>query len=546
MKFTTLYTMCLCASLIYGQEGRNLHRYFWANRLQFAGQADKAHRWYQELFKGAAPIQTYVGYIHFLYEARRYAEIVELSKKIADRLPDAPAVQLIIALALKKTNQDDAAYAKLIELNKKFKHHPEITFHTVESLLEHKELNNALTVIDDFLNAPSQQSRAFLFHFIKSQIYAQLGKPSEALNEIQEALKINPHFDKAWLVFAALQEEAGQMTEAIKGYSTFLQLAGNGNKQIEQHLLKLLFKQRLVSQEKIPASSYRGHLDRALGFLKAGDYLQARANAELFLSQNPESTKGRLTLIQIMTAQKKFGQAIELTRSWIMKEPDNSMWYQLIHLIGRLQNDSATILTTFEDIARQRPHSLYAHLYYADSLIRKGDKERALKSLTSALERTADPALKTKIYFQMGTIYYEEKKYTDLEQVLEQGLHLGQNYPPLLNLLAYYHTTHTNQKDKATRLIDAALAQDPHNPHFLDTKAVILYKNNKYKDALALLASALKQEPEDSTILIHTAKTLHKLGDYTQAYNTLKHANTHAKTVYEKEKSAELLALWSN
>ncbi len=65
-------------------------------------------------------------------------------------------------------------------------------------------------------------------------------------------------------------------------------------------------------------------------------------------------------------------------------------------------------------------------------------------------------------------------------------LHLKMIMPQLNNLLSYLYATKGNNLKKANELIALALQKDPHNPHFLDTKALILYKENKFDQAIPM------------------------------------------------------------
>ena len=112
-------------------------------------------------------------------------------------------------------------------------------------------------------------------------------------------------------------------------------------------------------------------------------------------------------------------------------------------------------------------------------------------------------------------------------------------------MLAYIYATKGDDLTKATQHINLALAKDPNNPHFLDTKALILYKQKEYDEALNILQKAAQVCPTDFTILNHLGKCQFKKGNTTVALESMKAASNVAKNDQEKLKADSLIARWS-
>ncbi len=58
---------------------------------------------------------------------------------------------------------------------------------------------------------------------------------------------------------------------------------------------------------------------------------------------------------------------------------------------------------------------------------------------------------------------------------------------------------------EAERLIDEALAMEPENPNFLDTKGWVLYRRGRLDEALEYLERAAEILPDDPEIGAHVA-----------------------------------------
>src|SRR5581483_8760388 len=55
-----------------------LHNYFLANYDQFGGKFQQAERRYKDIFDSSAPLYTYKGYIHLLYDTGNFAQILQI------------------------------------------------------------------------------------------------------------------------------------------------------------------------------------------------------------------------------------------------------------------------------------------------------------------------------------------------------------------------------------------------------------------------------------------------------------------------------------
>ena len=115
----------------------------------------------------------------------------------------------------------------------------------------------------------------------------------------------------------------------------------------------------------------------------------------------------------------------------------------------------------------------------ADLYIRNNDTKKAIDRLKRACDLTKNPTHKADIYFQIALIQYEQENFKKLHNTIANGLSYNPSMPELLNFAAYFYATKGKNTTKAQSYITKALQLQPTNSHFLDTQAVIFYKQQK-------------------------------------------------------------------
>jgi len=277
--FSLLFLISLLQSntLTADSDAQQLHRYISATYNHAGGNLEEARKWYETIFKDEnAPINAYKGYLSFLKDTGNFKQITQLIPKLETNkaIFEDPAVQLIIIQALEKTGNQKEAIERLVKENDRHKGHQELAFYTANLYLRKKELKSALIVIDNFLENCSHRPNNFVFYYLKAQILVQLNELDKASEQIKQCLEMHPSFDKGWLFYGMLEEKREMLDKAMNAYLTYLELSG-GNKEVERHLLQLLFKQKMMSQQNKTISIDAVTLKKAILLFEQKRYHEA-------------------------------------------------------------------------------------------------------------------------------------------------------------------------------------------------------------------------------------------------------------------------------
>ncbi len=534
-----IFIVLLLHNTFCNESSQNLQRYMLANYYQFGNDIKNAHYWYSQITPNAHDQNwVYVGYIPFLAAQNDFKTIASLIPTLDEPFKNNQEIQFIFANALEQVGKKNEAHTRLASLNEKNKGNQELAFKVVQMYIERSEPENALKVIDNLLNNSPRRPNNFIFYFVKSQILVQLNKKTEALACIKQCIQMYPRFDKSWLLYAVLQEQEGKLEEAIKGYSSYLETTTDAKAAIEQHLLGLSLRQKMHRQI---APAQEDHLARAQQLFDTEQFMPALTAINHHLKAQSLDAHAGLLKIQILVALKDIDKAASTLQEWIIADKKNDLWIETLHLLTYVGLSYKKAFDILEATAHKKKSSTPLALYQADLALRDNNQLQALDILRKAYPTIQEPLLKVKVATQIGIIYYEQDRWKQALQILEDAHKLAISYAPLENLLAYIYAAKEKKYVKAEEFINKALAHDSDNPHFLDTKAFIAYKQKKYADALTLFQKVAHHSPTDYTILCHLGKCYHKTGDHDRALQSIRAALTVAKNDKDKKEAQKLI-----
>jgi len=221
----------------------------------------------------------------------------------------------------------------------------------------------------------------------------------------------------------------------------------------------------------------------------------------------------------------------------IAKESDELLWTKTLYLATYSGMPRTQCIKAFEFLIKEHPNNIMCILYCTDLCIREGAIDQAIAHLKNALNIQLDGKILGKIAYQLALLYYQENNYPLLFSYLEKAYEYNDQCPYINNAFAYYWATKGKNIKHAYSFIEKALTIDPHNPYFLDTKALILYKEKQYEKAQEILEDILKKTHNhtNGTILLHLAKVHYALNNKEQADTLTQQAKAIVKNNHEKK-----------
>lgn len=478
------------ACIAVGSTTDTYHTFFLGNYYQRQGNLKQAKKAYQHLVSAKdTPIDVYKGYLPLMLANKEYTHIVQLMPSLKEHFKNDPEIMLVFAQALEATGNSKDADALYVTLSRQFPHNQEIVYHAVLSYRRQKQGNNALSLLDEHLNNAARKPNNFIFHFMKAQLHTELQHPKEALASVQETLNLHPGFDKGWLLLGMLEEQAGELDNAINGYTTFLELSGMNNKQLEKHLLELLLKKRMVATKEKSVTVNNKCLLKGLSLFEQKQYKEGLKEIDNCLKQDPQNKDARLLKIDTLNKMGKTKKAARLLAEYACDYPHDTIWTQQLRSLSLSGLSQPRVFNALHTIQKKHPYAPLVHLTLAHLYTDNNQYERAIfhyrQSLHHEYEHRKQHILH--INYTLACLYHYTNQYDVMLKLLDDMITYYPDFNPAKHLRAYHALTHEYNYRYAKQLLREILHAEPFNEQYRLTYAHLLYEYDVPHEALRIL-----------------------------------------------------------
>ncbi len=333
----------------------------------------------------------------------------------------------------------------------------------------------------------------------RAQLLKQLDQTDAALADFDRVLSLNPDDIDALLLKAELLRLSDRSGEALKLIRPYLNNQGD-NRQLQVLQVQLLFqndageKATEVAKRlalRFPDDSQL-HYYLALLMLENDQLVQSRIALEELLESDPDNSAPYFYLGYIAQTEGRNEEAIE----HYSRVTDGTNLFQAyartLNLLNRPE-DRPRIELTLEN-ARARYPELASRLYglQAEWLNQHANREAALAILDQGLAELGTDV--TLLYTRAMLI--DPDNFPQIERDLRTVLEMEPDNASALNALGYTLTVYTDRYEEAYQLIEQALKQKPDDPAVLDSMGWVLFKLERYQEAIRYLQQAYDNFPD--------------------------------------------------
>ena len=202
--------------------------------------------------------------------------------------------------------------------------------------------------------------------------------------------------------------------------------------------------------------------------------------------------------------------------------------------MGRASNVFSRMVESWPNLAQARFLSGYTLARLGHRSLRHPEREinppdseplaTAYRQLALAQFDTAIriDSLMQRARFERGSLLERLGRFDEALIDLRLAVKLNPGDANSANYLGYLLADHDRSLSEADTLISLALAADPDNPAYLDSRAWLRFKQHRYPEALADVEKALASGQKDITIRQHHARILEALGRAAEALDLWK------------------------
>jgi len=224
----------------------------------------------------------------------------------------------------------------------------------------------------------------------------------------------------------------------------------------------------------------------------------------------------------------EYKEAREILKRILSESVKNyAIWEQLLFCDLYLE-DYNKLLIDSEETIDYFPNYPLPYLFVGLSSFQLKDFVKAKAYLESGKDFVVNNnALLEQFYTSLGDTYNELGEHDASYAAYEKVLAMSPDNPLVLNNYAYYLSLRSEKLDKAEKMARSAVELDPYNQNNLDTYAWVLYKLNKFDEALEWIKKAYDNGGESSGVVVeHYGDILYKLNRKEEALEFWKQALT--------------------
>lgn len=430
--------------------------------------------------------------------------LVELHKSSGNLAAALPVVDRVIQeypengslyrekiMLLHATKQSDAALATYDETTKKFGESDTLDVIKAEILVDLDRKEEALRVLEPWV---SKNSGLRQVYSTSSYVYVDKKQPKQAIDVLEKGLK-NTNDDLLYLDLA-------------DAYTT-----GNKDKQAFD-MLKRAFESSKVDY----GDKYRAMFAMLSGKTTLSlDQIQDLANT--LVIRHPRVADSHVAKGDILwrrgnlqEARSLFLTAVGINRNHV------DAWRMLMNVELALNESDQAILHGFEAL-ESNPNNPMLLYFTGLAYMVKDDTDNARKMMESALDNSGqeNAYLQSLIYAGLGDLYHKLKMPEVSDVAYEEAIKLDSTNATAMNNYAYYLSERNEKLDLAEKLSKQSNELEPTSNTFQDTYAWVLFKQEKYKEALKWMEKAVEGSSPSAVLYEHYGDILYKSGNSKEA-----------------------------
>ncbi|MBI9054721.1 MAG: tetratricopeptide repeat protein [Bacteroidales bacterium] len=459
---------------------------------------------------------------------QNYDVAIKYAKNAAELDPKNKWYQLNLAKLYIIKNDFENAIIIYEDLNKNFKDDIEIPYNLAAL---HNRTGNYKRSIELYDQIEKQTGVNESLSLGKQQLYLQIHNKTRAYAEIENLIKHYPNKAQYYGIIAEMYTNDNLFLKAQESYNKLFKIDSTNNlgqlSIIDFYRKKINYDKafemisKVIENENIPIEQkvmvfvsllnnqsefniYKVQIQEKLKELKI-KYPKEKdvytLQADFFIKEN-----------NLTDAQKEIEFIVDNFTGNV------ALWEQLLSIYSYNNNMQELYLRSETAIDSFPEHALF-FLFRGVSANRLGKSTEAITTLKAGLKTLEnDEKMELDFFSNLGEAYHENKDYKQSDYYFDLVLKKDPNNLYIINNYSYYLSLREERLEYAESISKKTILAEPENETFLDTYAWILYKLERYQEALIYITKAVKNGGIDSEVVVeHYGDILFKNGEIERA-----------------------------
>jgi tetratricopeptide (TPR) repeat protein len=388
-----------------------------------------------------------------------------------------------------------------------------------------------------------KNSKSHIVWYYLGRTYLMKKGPNAMANAetaFKTSLKNEQNFVQSVVELGSIYEKRGQQEKAIALYESFQRNHGPDVSVAESLVQSYLALENyekayehLKTINELDQGNLNAQLKMAFILVDQKKFKEAIPLLEGILHQTPESDRVRFYLGAVYEEIKDFPAAIQQFK----EIPKSSKYFadsvmHMAYLYKLLENPNAAI-ALLESHMEFLDDNAKIFALYGSFLENQKRYTEARDLLEKGVQKFPSD---TQILYQLGAVYDQLGESDKTVAKMEKLIEVDKNHVEGLNYLAYLYADKTKNLDVAEKLARRALSLRPNDGFILDTLGWVLFKQNRYDEAVKTLERAHQIEGKESIIAEHLGDVYFRVEMPHKAREMYRRAAENEKDVSNVEK----------
>ncbi len=443
--------------------------------------------------------------------------MISTYKRILDADPEDAAAMFELGLAYLRKNDLEKTKEIALKLTGSHKNRAEGPYLMGLVYFQEKKTDEAIISFQESLKKASIPGAYYylgLSHMAK-------GNLEQATSEFQRVIDLRPGMVQARLLLAVAHLKGGRAEDAEREVKKALEMdennafahnllgsvylsSGRGDSAMEEFDKAIELNPGLVD----------AHIKKGVFNLLSGNAEKAEREFLNAVEIAPDLLNSRIILARYYIKNKKFREAVDILKKGLKENPDDAILYNIMGAAYFGARDTDKAVQYFEKAIALKPEFFLPYFNLAMLYLNKDEKEKAINEYKRILEieRNNVSAL-----LMLAKIMEAEKKE---KEALAYYIKAKEQGEPIAYLSLAEHYYRKNDREKAVKVLEEALRNNPEDVKAMDMKGRIYLAGKDYQSALSVYKAMAAAAPE--TGKQRMAGVYSAMGDYNRAIRELK------------------------